>query len=1100
MAHRLGSLVPVSPARQFRPGVGVNAGGNTWEDTFTAPAPPIGTSKFLILHFQGVTLNAGDRLEVPLGNGETDVFTDASGPGFWTRPIKGGSVAIRFVDAGSGVGTAPLTEFGRGEGIVNNGVDATAGGNANGDVFLIDSPYVDPPHFNPFGVCPPGARHWQNVDCLPPGVMRDVARSVGIFLEVGEGKVSSCSAALIGPDLILTAAHCVSADTVIPSGSFTLDYETDCTGNRPAAYSPKFHKLKRLVRAGWATQATGAGLVGNSGLDYAIVQIETPLGGLGVPPLPMRPDLPPVGEEVFLIHHPRGATKKVSRKPLDPECEVKSNTYGQIRFGGDLDNGSSGSPLFDLAGRLIGVNDWAATCNNGAQATATILADIATTPPPPTDIDVVLVLDRSGSMSLTGASGSTKMEEARKAASLFADLVRMDRTHQLGLATFSTTAQPAFGLALVNAANKDVLIGPPPNRNGGVIGGVAANGSTTIGGGLRQARQQLTASPSGNTPAILLLTDGLQNTPPMISDVEAELGSTRLGIIGFGTEGQLDGPLLTRLARNHGGLYQRSEEVLRLKKLFVLFFGNLFHTGIQMDPFFVFPAGATATTPMPLEVCGEERITVVLSWQAEAESLHLNLITPAGSTLTAATPGVFSSSGSTWVYFRVELPFNGERDGTWQVKVTRSEGPGEFFPHLGEEPFFVTAIADGGPYLKPVFPTRLYYTGDALNPQVILREPSGHLMDDASVTVEIETPDDGTGNILTREGLRPPILVDGDQLDARTSTLVQLEQARGERLVTTTAKTFPLFDDGERDGDGALEPDGMFGNPLTDLLRQEGNYSFHARARYGHECKGTREAIWSIYVSVGIDPGNTIVTSSVAGTGPDGCVIVRTTLTPRDRFGNHLGPGRAGAFEVSGQPGSGPMGAPRDNGDGSYVVDVCWDPESGRPPGIIVNQPDRPPIGLPVPVPEGSERYLYSVKFLCGVQAEDNCGRASLRPGSYATEINIHNFQDTEVRIEKHVLPVVLVGAVAGREPRFVGRKESDRIVLPPHTATMDDCCRLAELLFGAPGASPTALTIGFLEIVSNRPVGVTAVYTVSDPKSAAVSIDVEQIESRRTR
>src|SRR5688500_15929409 len=130
--------------------------------------------------------------------------------------------------------------------------------------------------------------------------MRDAARSTGMFLEVGEGKVSSCSAALIGPDLILTAAHCVGAATVIPSGSFTLDYQTDAAGNRPAGYNPKFHKLKRLVKSGLA----GGGI-----LDYAIIQIETPPGGLGVPPLSIRPDLPssgvpPMGEELFLIHHP----------------------------------------------------------------------------------------------------------------------------------------------------------------------------------------------------------------------------------------------------------------------------------------------------------------------------------------------------------------------------------------------------------------------------------------------------------------------------------------------------------------------------------------------------------------------------------------------------------------------------------------------------------------------------------------------------------------------------------------------------------------------------------------------------------------------------
>jgi hypothetical protein len=88
-----------------------------------------------------------------------------------------------------------------------------------------------------------------------------------------------------------------------------------------------------------------------------------------------------------------------------------------------------------------------------------------------------------GSMSELGFRGDkTKVQEAREAASLFIDLLRTDRTHQAGLATFSSTSSLDFALAPISPANKDTLIGPAPARNAGVIGSITPGGSTTIGG------------------------------------------------------------------------------------------------------------------------------------------------------------------------------------------------------------------------------------------------------------------------------------------------------------------------------------------------------------------------------------------------------------------------------------------------------------------------------------------------------------------------------------------------------------------------------------------------------------------------------------------
>ncbi|MGH9665953.1 MAG: hypothetical protein ACRD9L_16125 [Bryobacteraceae bacterium] len=139
--------------------------------------------------------------------------------------------------------------------------------------------------------------------------------------------------------------------------------------------------------------------------------------------------------------------------------------------------------------------------------------------------------------------------------------------------------------------------------------------------------------------------------------------------------------------------------------------------------------------------------------------------------------------------------------------------------------------------------------------------------------------------------------------------------------------------------------------------------------------------------------------------------------------------------------------------------------------------------------------FVYSVKFVCGVQPECECACTPVQPGKYATEINIHNYSLLqEVQVLKRIVPVVLAGAPMGREPQVAAVRAEDRIVLPPQTATMDDCCRIAELLFGGSAPSPMPLTIGFLELTASAPIAVTAVYTTSGLKSPGVSIRVEQI------
>ena len=143
-----------------------------------------------------------------------------------------------------------------------------------------------------------------------------------------------------------------------------------------------------------------------------------------------------------------------------------------------------------------------------------------------------------------------------------------------------------------------------------------------------------------------------------------------------------------------------------------------------------------------------------------------------------------------------------------------------------------------------------------------------------------------------------------------------------------------------------------------------------------------------------------------------------------------------------------------------------------------------------------SAKYLYSyaVKFVCGYNPSNlgypdlwpwaRAGEPSVKFGNYATEINIYNFNvdpsvPTDAIIGKDVILLVDRGLPVGREPRKTRATVSDGITLFSQEATMDDCNRIGELLYGVGNIpTPFPLTIGFLVIQSTVELDVTAVYT----------------------
>ncbi|HEV8270411.1 MAG TPA: hypothetical protein VGQ04_03840 [Chitinophagaceae bacterium] len=146
----------------------------------------------------------------------------------------------------------------------------------------------------------------------------------------------------------------------------------------------------------------------------------------------------------------------------------------------------------------------------------------------------------------------------------------------------------------------------------------------------------------------------------------------------------------------------------------------------------------------------------------------------------------------------------------------------------------------------------------------------------------------------------------------------------------------------------------------------------------------------------------------------------------------------------------------------------------------------------------GRKFFVYNVKFVCGIQKnkfENDCEGAILARGIYSTEINILNYGGKEAAIGKIFTPVVLHNKPIGREPEKIKYVGLDRIVLPPLHATMDDCCRITEML--KPALPDEQLKIGFVEIFSLVQVEVVAVYTVTDLEQTHPTINVVPVAPR---
>ncbi len=117
-----------------------------------------------------------------------------------------------------------------------------------------------------------------------------------------------------------------------------------------------------------------------------------------------------------------------------------------------------------------------------------------------------------------------------------------------------------------------------------------------------------------------------------------------------------------------------------------------------------------------------------------------------------------------------------------------------------------------------------------------------------------------------------------------------------------------------------------------------------------------------------------------------------------------------------------------------------------------------------------SPSFVYSVKYLCGLSTVSSTQflppvEPTVKPGNYATSVNIHNYHTKGfVILKKAVISGGRIGKLAGQD-------------IGPNQALNVDCSQIVRAIPPGPAPLPPFIE-GFVEIVSPLQLSVTAVYT----------------------
>ncbi|MEX0272020.1 tyrosinase family protein [Leptolyngbyaceae cyanobacterium UHCC 1019] len=286
------------------------------------------------------------------------------------------------------------------------------------------------------------------------------------------------------------------------------------------------------------------------------------------------------------------------------------------------------------------------------------------------DSSIALVLDRSGSMSDVANSGFTKSQLLKSAVGIVHEL--MKDTDQIGIARFDHESDVLLPMTSASSGLGTTLTGL----------GLDPRGATSIGSGILVGSGLINGSGATQpNKALVVLTDGNENTAPLISALPPGTINQTTFAIGFGLPGQVSDPILNQISANTGGYLlvtgnmTNNDERFRLAKFFIQILKDATLNQTVVDP-----EGQLLWNGQPQEIpfqVSDSDVSIdVVTLCPLPFALDFQLITPGGQTIILSDSGVEPNVryvlGSDVAYYRLMLPVfpnntSGSHRGQWKA-------------------------------------------------------------------------------------------------------------------------------------------------------------------------------------------------------------------------------------------------------------------------------------------------------------------------------------------------------------------------------------------------------------------------------------------------